>query len=127
MSRPYALPVGPTRLAESNTSMPPPDPRSRTVWPGSSRINAVGLPQPSDAATAPSGRSPVSAVDYRFDVIGSSAPQHPAFAGASVTDAAIAPYLSSTACLNVGSVMSPPLRSLYLPSRILMKHHRDAA
>ena len=37
MSRPYALPVGPTRLAESRTSMPPPDPRSSTVWPGSQR------------------------------------------------------------------------------------------
>ena len=34
MSRPYALPVGPTRRAESRTSMPPPDPRSRTISPG---------------------------------------------------------------------------------------------
>src|SRR3989442_1516032 len=31
MSRPYAFPVGPTRLAESSTSMPPPEPRSSTV------------------------------------------------------------------------------------------------
>ena len=41
--------------ADSSTSMPPPEPRSSTVSPGFSSASAVGLPQPSDAATA-SGR-----------------------------------------------------------------------
>ena len=61
MSRPYALPVGPTRFADSSTSIPPPDPRSSTVWPASSCISAVGLPQPSDAVTASAGSPLVSA------------------------------------------------------------------
>jgi len=59
MSRPYALPVGPTRLADSSTSMPPPEPRSSTVSPAFSSASAVGLPQPSDASTAASGSCPV--------------------------------------------------------------------
>jgi hypothetical protein len=58
MSRPYATPVGPTRLAERITSMPPPEPRSSTVSPSRSSATAVGLPQPSDANTAASGSSP---------------------------------------------------------------------
>ncbi len=37
-------------------SMPPPDPRSSTVSPGFKVASAVGLPQPSDATTACSGR-----------------------------------------------------------------------
>ena len=57
MSRPYTLPVGPTRLAERSTSMPPPEPRSSTVCPASSAASAVGLPHPSDASTAVSGRA----------------------------------------------------------------------
>src|SRR5438876_1154304 len=60
MSSPYALPVGPTRLAESSTSMPPPEPRSSTTSPGLSWASAVGLPQPSEAATASAGSSAVS-------------------------------------------------------------------
>src|SRR2546422_647935 len=40
--------------------MPPPEPRSRTVSPGCSAARAVGLPQPSDASTAPSGSPVVS-------------------------------------------------------------------
>src|SRR5581483_11388772 len=85
MSRPYALPVGPTRLAESSTSMPPPDPRSSTVCPGSSDISAVGLPQPSDAATAASGSVDVSSSVYRLDVMG---PQDPPQHDAGCADAA---------------------------------------
>src|SRR5207253_11338469 len=82
MSRPYALPVVPTRCADSNTSMPPPEPRSSTVSPSFSCARAVGLPQPSDARNADSGISAASAALYRFDVIGSqppvddAAPQH---------------------------------------------------
>ena len=34
MSRPNAIPSGPTRRAESSTSIPPPEPRSSTVSPG---------------------------------------------------------------------------------------------
>jgi hypothetical protein len=60
MSRPYTFPVGPTRRADSSTSMPPPEPRSSTVWPGSSAASAVGLPHPSETATALSGTAPVS-------------------------------------------------------------------
>ena len=55
MSSPYALPVGPTLLADSSTSIPPPDPRSRTVSPGLSSARAVGLPQPNEARSASSG------------------------------------------------------------------------
>src|SRR5260370_19993605 len=46
MSTPYAWPPGATRLAESNTSSPAPDPRSSTTCPGSSCASIVGLPQP---------------------------------------------------------------------------------
>src|SRR5204863_527053 len=103
MSRLYTMPVGPTRFADSSTSMPPPDPRSSTVWPGSSARSAVGLPQPSEAVTASAGRSIVSASEYRFDVIGSPqpqavGPQQPVLADEVATDAAIAPYFSRTAC-----------------------------
>src|SRR5580704_19786395 len=103
MSNPYAFPVRPTRFAESSTSMPPPDPRSSTVWPGSRASRAEGLPQPSDAVTASAGRPLVSASEYRFDVIGSPqpqavGPQQPGFVDAFVTEAAMAPYFSRTAC-----------------------------
>src|SRR6266508_5652509 len=64
MSRPYALPVGPTRRAESRTSMPPPEPRSRTISPGLSSASAVGLPQPSEARTAAVGSAPTSSIEY---------------------------------------------------------------
>ena len=60
MSRPYALPAGPTRRADSSTSMPPPEPRSSTVSPGRRSATATGLPQPRLARTAASGKSPVS-------------------------------------------------------------------
>src|SRR6185503_14236339 len=103
MSSPYAFPVGPTRLAERSTSMPPPEPRSRTVWPGSRAMSAVGLPQPRDALTASAGSPLVSASEYRLDVIGSpqpqgDGPQHPGLLDFFVTAVAMAPYLSRTAC-----------------------------
>ena len=56
------MPVGPTRLADRSTSIPPPEPRSSTVSPGASSASAVGLPQPSEAATASTGSSAVSPV-----------------------------------------------------------------
>src|SRR5512141_3038757 len=71
MSSPYALPVGPTRLADSSTSMPPPEPRSRTVSPGFNSASTVGFPQPSDAISAASGTSPACPASYRLEVIGS--------------------------------------------------------
>ena len=40
MSSPYAFPVGPTRFADSRTSIPPPEPRSRTVSPSRVRHSA---------------------------------------------------------------------------------------
>ena len=66
-------------------------------------MRAVGLPQPSDAVTASAGRPLVSASEYRFDVMGSPqpqavVPQQPVVVDAFVTDAAIAPYFSRTAC-----------------------------
>ena len=64
-------PSGPTRLADSSTSMPPPEPRSSTVSPGFSCASAVGLPQPSEACSACSGTSPLCCALYRFEVIGS--------------------------------------------------------
>ena len=67
MSRPYALPVGPTRLAESSTSMPPPDPRSSTTSPGRSSASAVGLPQPNDASSASARGAPPVLVRSRRD------------------------------------------------------------
>src|SRR5205809_6504101 len=92
--------------------MPPPDPRSRTVWPGSRASNAVGLPQPSEAVTASAGRPLVSASEYRFDVIGSPqphavGPQHSVLVEAFRTDSAIAPYFSFTACWTSAIVVSP--------------------
>src|SRR5258708_15777947 len=71
ISRPYALPVGPTRLAESKTSMPPPEPRSRTTSPGFNLANAVGLPHPSEACSASSGTCCICDASYRLEVIGS--------------------------------------------------------
>ena len=59
MSSPNAFPVGPTRRAESRTSMPPPEPRSSTVSPAFNSASAVGLPHPSDAITASTGRTPI--------------------------------------------------------------------
>src|SRR5438093_1155051 len=114
MSRPYALPVGPTRLADSRTSMPPPDPKSSTVWPGSRASRAVGLPHPSDAVTASAGRPPVSASEYRLEVIGSpqphaAGPQQPLLVDAFLTDSAMAPYFSRTAFW-----MSDMMCSVYL-------------
>ena len=38
--------VGPTRFAERITSIPPPEPRSRTTSPSRRSATAVGLPQP---------------------------------------------------------------------------------
>ena len=55
ISRPYALPVGPTRRADSRTSMPPPEPKSNTISPGFRVASAVGLPHPSEALSASSG------------------------------------------------------------------------
>ena len=74
MSRPYTRPVGPTRLADSSTSIPPPDPRSSTIWPACSSCSAVGLPHPRETATASSGSPAFSLSEYRFDVIASPPP-----------------------------------------------------
>src|SRR5262245_8668308 len=107
MSSPYALPVGPTRRAESSTSIPPPEPRSSTVSPARSSARAVGLPQPSEAATAAAGSAAVSLSLYRFEVIGSAAASVPQQALVEQQDAsspattfsAAFPYLSFTICL----------------------------
>ena len=63
MSSPNARPVGPTRFADSRTSMPPPEPRSRTRSPACRSATAVGLPHPSEARTAASGSSSRSSTE----------------------------------------------------------------
>src|ERR1051325_3574784 len=104
ISSPYALPVGPTRLAESNTSIPPPEPRSSTVSPSFSSASAVGLPQPSEAFTANSGKASTWPLSYKSRVIGSTsvpqleAPQQELPLPA-VTRRAAAPYFSFTTSL----------------------------
>src|SRR5438270_13371213 len=105
MSSPYALPVGPTRRADSSTSIPPPEPRSSTVSPGLSSARAVGLPQPRDARTAVSGSMLLSDSSYRSLVIGSTslpehgdAPQH-ALTMPEAARLAAAPYFSLTISL----------------------------
>jgi len=57
MSTPIARPVGPTFLAARRMSIPAPEPRSSTVWPGSTSLNASGLPQPNAFTTASGGRA----------------------------------------------------------------------
>ena len=47
MSTPITRPLGPTCRAARKTSMPPPEPRSRTVSPGCGSSAAIGAPQPS--------------------------------------------------------------------------------
>src|SRR5256885_113217 len=96
-------PTQSSMLRRGSAGIPPPDPRSSTVWPGSSATRAVGLPQPSDAVTASAGRPLVSASEYKLEVIGSpqphaAGPQQSALVEAVVTAVAMAPYLSRTAC-----------------------------
>src|SRR5215471_385640 len=87
--------------------MPPPEPRSSTVSPDRSSASAVGLPQPSEAATASAGSEAVSPSVYRFDVIGSAAASVPQQAFVeqqeasppATTFSAALPYLSFTTCL----------------------------
>ena len=68
---------GPTRWAESRTSMPPPEPRSSTVSPSRSSATAVGLPQPRlrehgrSSGSSPCGRRRRRGAAE--DVLGSSA------------------------------------------------------
>src|SRR5262249_34713582 len=116
MSSPYAFPDGPTRLADSSTSIPPPEPRSSTVSPGRSSASAVGLPQPRDAATASGGSEAISLSVYRLDVIGSApasaspqalVEQQEASPPATTFSAAF-PYLSLTICLMSWSATPGP-------------------
>src|SRR5207302_6944813 len=119
MSRPYAFPVEPTRLAESSTSIPPPEPRSSTISPACSSARAVGLPQPSEASTAPSGSAAVSPASYRFELTGSQ-PQLPPCP--SSTRVAAWPYFAFTVSLISSPLMGPTSRRL--PSmRLARLHH----
>ena len=56
-STPMTRPDGPTRRAHARASTPPPEPRSTTVDPAGSSTSTARLAQPSDAASAPTGRS----------------------------------------------------------------------
>src|SRR5229473_1979767 len=79
ISTPYAWPPGATRLAESNTSRPAPDPRSSTTCPGSRCASSVGLPQPrlTDSLSPIAFRSS-SEYEPLHPQSGPSAWQHPA-------------------------------------------------
>src|SRR5712664_3321685 len=116
MSNPYALPVGPTRLADSSTSIPPPDPRSSTTSPACNFASAVGFPQPSEAATASAGSPDFCASSYKFLVIGSHplnsppSPQHAVPPAA--TCFAACPYFCLTASWMFVSLTSSLLDSL---------------
>src|SRR6202022_3884689 len=79
MSTPYAYPPGETRLAESRTSRPAPDPRSSTTWPGSSCASIVGLPQPRlTDSLSPISFSSSAEYSPPQPQSGPSTPQHPA-------------------------------------------------
>src|SRR6266852_8039627 len=114
ISNPYALPVGPTRFAESKTSMPPPEPRSSTISPGFNLASAVGFPQPSEACSASPGICSFCEASYRLEVIGSqlvppasAVPQQlPLF-----PRSAACPYFSLTISLMLAPSM-PPSRCL---------------
>src|SRR5882724_10689833 len=100
--------------------MPPPEPRSSTVSPGLSWASAVGLPQPSDALTASSGKTLVCDGSYKFLVMGSIsdpqlavAPQHELPCPA-VTRRAASPYFSLTT-----SLISCALMVLLLESKLI--------
>src|SRR6266403_1545543 len=115
ISRPYAWPVGPTRLAESKTSMPPPEPRSRTTSPGFNLAKAVGFPQPSEACSASPGTCCICVASYRLEVIGSQAdpvasavPQQlPLF-----PRSAACPYFS----LTISLITAPSMPSSWCPA-----------
>src|SRR5205814_7347213 len=82
--------------------MPPPEPRSSTISPCLSSASAVGVPQPSDARTAVSGRPLFWDSSYKSLVIGStSVPQQPEapqleFDPPDATRLAASPYFSFT-------------------------------
>src|SRR6185295_7337386 len=125
MWRPYTLPVGPTRLADSRTSIPPPDPRSNTVSPSSSVASAVGFPQPRDASTASTGSPAFCRSSYKSAVIGSHAsvvaPQHPldpqqlALVADSVTLSAAPPYFFFTSDFRISASI---LFGIWTPNKI---------
>src|SRR6266404_1537847 len=128
MSSPYALPVGPTRLAESRTSIPPPEPRSRTTSPGFNFASAVGFPQPSEACSASPGTCCICVASYKLEVIGSQlvplasvVPQQlPLF-----LPSAARPYFSFTISLMFVSSTPSSLSSVALLKPVsLSAHHR---
>src|SRR5713226_6472666 len=100
--------------------MPPPEPRSGTVSPGFNRAMALGLPHPSDASTAVSGRSPFWASSYRLLVIGSAPP--PQVDGADPQQAlppvaarrAACPYFSLTISVMFSVIMWTSPKGSYL-------------
>src|SRR5688572_7129164 len=116
ISRPYAFPAGPTRCADSSTSMPPPEPRSSTVSPGDSAASAVGLPQPNEANNASAGMPCVWPASYRSDVIGSHSssspqqlvPQPQLAVFPSVARRAAAPYFALTSSRKASPALSCP-------------------
>src|SRR5207245_1295692 len=89
------------RTTTSDTAKRPPGLSTRNASPSTRRLSAVGLPQPSDASTAPSGSPVVSPASYSREVIGS--PQQLLFSPSSTRNAAW-PYFSRTV-----SLMSGPL------------------
>src|SRR6266481_1015178 len=110
MSNPYAFPVGPTRFAESKTSMPPPEPKSRTTSPGFNLASRVGFPQPSEACSASPGICSFCAASYRLEVIGSQLVPLPPAVPQQVPlfpRSAACPYFSLTISLMFAPSMPP--------------------
>ena len=121
MSRPYAFPPGPTRFAESNTSIPPPDPKSNTISPAFSCASAVGFPQPSEAATAPAAKVRRASVEAGARVD----------AGAIVEDSVLLPGARVGAGCEVrGSILGPGVElpaGTHVTDQIVVAggHHSD--
>src|SRR5713101_1912544 len=131
MSSPYALPDGPTRFAESSTSMPPPEPRSSTTSPGDNCASAVGFPQPSEAVTASCGKAAFSLSAYRLEVMGSAQPvdawlpQQPLPPPVCDRRAASA-YFRCTTCLMSSAPISSSVFVNPLPPLLLLRRAAQA-
>src|SRR3954468_14158448 len=123
MSSPIALPVAPTRRALIRTSVPAPEPRSRTDSPGCRSATAVGTPQPSDAPTAAPVAPSVSAPSYKAEpnTASLSGPQPHEDGPCAATWRAAAAYFSRTVSRTspVGSPAAPAAHPQLPPAALV--------
>ena len=63
-STPMTLPARPTLRAARRLSIPAPEPRSSTVWPGVISPRPSGLPTPAKDSVTVGGRASISAASY---------------------------------------------------------------